>query len=54
MACGTGEGHGFRKSENIRRSLDGEFFFYGMVWGFTPAEASKGVDPKLPVVNSAL
>lgn len=31
-----GEGHGFRKAENIRRALEGELSFYGQVWGFEP------------------
>jgi len=35
-----GEGHGFRKSENIQRSLSCELFFYGKVLGFTPADAT--------------
>jgi len=33
-----GEQHGFRKAENIKRSLDGEFYFYSRVFGFTPAD----------------
>lgn len=33
-----GEQHGFRKAENIKRSLDGEFYFYSRVFGFEPAE----------------
>ncbi|MGV3466094.1 MAG: S9 family peptidase [Heyndrickxia sp.] len=33
-----GEGHGFRMAENIKRSLDGEFYFYSRVFGFEPAE----------------
>ncbi len=32
-----GEGHGFRKAENIKRALEGELYFYGRVFGFTPA-----------------
>lgn len=32
-----GEGHGFRKAENIKRALDGELYFYGRVFGFEPA-----------------
>jgi dipeptidyl aminopeptidase/acylaminoacyl peptidase len=32
-----GEGHGFRRAENIKRSLEGELYFYGRVFGFTPA-----------------
>ena len=33
-----GEGHGFRKSENIKRALDAELYFYGRVFGFSPAD----------------
>ena len=33
-----GEGHGFRKLENIRRSYEAELSFYGQVFGFTPAD----------------
>lgn len=33
-----GEGHGFRKAENIRRSIHAEFAFYAHVFGFIPAE----------------
>lgn len=32
-----GEQHGFRKADNIKRSLDGEFEFYAKVFGFEPA-----------------
>jgi len=38
-----GEQHGFRKAENIVRSLEAELFFYGAVFGFSPA------DPIAPV-----
>ena len=31
----TGEQHGFRKAENIRRALEAELFFYSKVFGFT-------------------
>ena len=31
-----GEQHGFRKAENIVRSLEAELAFYGRVFGFTP------------------
>jgi dipeptidyl aminopeptidase/acylaminoacyl peptidase len=31
-----GEQHGFRKAENIVRSLESELMFYGRVFGFTP------------------
>jgi len=33
-----GEGHGFRRAENIKRSLDAELYFYGRVFGFQPAD----------------
>lgn len=34
----AGEQHGFRRAENIKRSLDGELYFYGRVFGFELAE----------------
>ena len=40
-----GEGHGFRKPENIINSLQSELSFYGQVFGFTPA----GQLPKLTI-----
>jgi dipeptidyl aminopeptidase/acylaminoacyl peptidase len=33
-----GEGHGFRKAENIERSLEAELYFYSRVFGFEPAD----------------
>jgi dipeptidyl aminopeptidase/acylaminoacyl peptidase len=33
-----GEQHGFRRAENIKRTLDSEFYFYSRVFGFEPAE----------------
>ena len=39
-----GEPHGFRKAENIVRSLEAELAFYGWVFGFTP-------DGELPAVR---
>lgn len=33
-----GEQHGFRRAENIKRTLDGEFYFYSRVFGFELAE----------------
>ena len=39
-----GEQHGFRRAENIRRSLDGEFYFYSRVFGYTPAETIEPVE----------
>jgi dipeptidyl aminopeptidase/acylaminoacyl peptidase len=32
-----GEGHGFRKAENIVKSLEAELSFYAQVLGFEPA-----------------
>ena len=34
----SNEGHGFRQSENIKRALEGELYFYGRVFGFQPAD----------------
>ena len=34
-----GEGHGFRRAENIIRAKEAELYFYGRVFGFTPADA---------------
>ena len=34
-----GEQHGFRRAENIKRTLDGEFYFYSRVFGFETADA---------------
>jgi dipeptidyl aminopeptidase/acylaminoacyl peptidase len=33
-----GEGHGFRKAENIQRTAEVELYFYSRVFGFTPAD----------------
>jgi dipeptidyl aminopeptidase/acylaminoacyl peptidase len=32
-----GEQHGFRRAENIKRSLDAELYFYSRIFGFDPA-----------------
>ncbi|MFN8590009.1 MAG: S9 family peptidase [Thermomicrobiales bacterium] len=37
MVLFEGEGHGFRRAENIRRALEGELDFYGQVFAFAPA-----------------
>lgn len=37
-----GEQHGFRKAENIKRSLDAELSFYAQIFGFEPAD---DIDP---------
>ncbi len=39
-----GEQHGFRRAENIKRTLDGEFYFYSRIFGFEPAEAIEPVE----------
>ena len=42
-----GEQHGFRKAENIKRALDGEFYFYSRVFGYEPADT---IEP-VPIYN---
>ena len=37
------EQHGFRRAETIKRVLQAELYFYGRVFGFTPAEAIEPV-----------
>ncbi len=39
-----GEGHGFRKAENIRRSYDLELWFYGQALGFEPFDQVEPVE----------
>lgn len=39
-----GEQHGFRQAANIRRALDAELYFYGRIFGFTPADEIEPVD----------
>ena len=43
----VGEGHGFRRAENIKRSLENELYFYGRVFGFEPADELD----ELPIAN---
>ena len=38
-----GEQHGFRRAETIKRALEAELYFYGKVFGFTPADAIEPV-----------
>jgi dipeptidyl aminopeptidase/acylaminoacyl peptidase len=38
-----GEQHGFRRSENIKRSLEAELYFYGRIFGFEPADEIEAV-----------
>jgi dipeptidyl aminopeptidase/acylaminoacyl peptidase len=33
-----GEQHGFRKAENLKRSIEAEMYFYSKVFGFEPAD----------------
>ncbi len=40
----AGEQHGFRRSENIVRSLEAELWFYGRVFGFEPADAIEPIE----------
>jgi dipeptidyl aminopeptidase/acylaminoacyl peptidase len=42
-----GEGHGFRRGENIRRAIEAELYFVGRVFGFEPAD---GLEP-LPIAG---
>ena len=39
----AGEQHGFRRSENIRRSVEAELYFYAQVFGFVPADTIEPV-----------
>ena len=38
-----GEQHGFRRSENIKRALEAELYFYSRVFGFELGEAVEPV-----------
>ncbi|MDR7400981.1 MAG: S9 family peptidase [Armatimonadota bacterium] len=42
-----GEQHGFRRAETIRRVLEAELYFYGRIFGFSPADT---LDP-VPIHN---
>ncbi|MCY3838246.1 MAG: prolyl oligopeptidase family serine peptidase [Gammaproteobacteria bacterium] len=39
-----GEGHGFRRAENVRRAIEAEYAFFAKVFGFEPADDLSGVD----------
>ncbi len=43
----AGEQHGFRQAENIKRALDGEFYFYSRIFGFPPSPDI----PPIPIDN---
>ncbi|MHA1567319.1 MAG: S9 family peptidase [Alphaproteobacteria bacterium] len=45
----AGEGHGFRKAENVKRALEAELYFFGRVFGFTPHDEI----PPVPIANMA-
>ncbi|WP_267382972.1 S9 family peptidase [Cyanobacterium sp. uoEpiScrs1] len=45
------EQHGFRCAENIKRALDGEFYFYSQIFGFAPAEKLEPIKIIYPVGN---
>lgn len=40
----AGEQHGFRRAENIKRSLDGELYFYAKIFGFELADEVEPVE----------
>jgi dipeptidyl aminopeptidase/acylaminoacyl peptidase len=42
-----GEQHGFRQAANIKRTLDGELYFYGKIFRFEPADR---IEP-IPIAN---
>ena len=44
-----GEQHGFRKAENMKRSIELELYFYSRVFGFKPADK---IEP-VPIANMA-
>jgi len=39
-----GEGHGFRKMDTIRRTLEAELYFYSRVFGFAPGDRIEPVE----------
>jgi dipeptidyl aminopeptidase/acylaminoacyl peptidase len=39
-----GEQHGFRRAENIKRSMDAELYFYSRIFGFELAEPVEPVE----------
>jgi dipeptidyl aminopeptidase/acylaminoacyl peptidase len=46
-----GEGHGFRRQENIQRSLEAELLFYAQVFGFEPADAIEPISIEPPIAR---
>jgi dipeptidyl aminopeptidase/acylaminoacyl peptidase len=49
----AGEQHGFRKAENIIRAQEAELAFYGLVFGFTPADAIAPFEVRHPKTPAA-
>lgn len=39
-----GEGHGFRRAENVRRAIEAEYAFFAKVFDFEPADDLPGID----------
>ena len=39
-----GEGHGFRKAENIVRGLEAEYSFFAQIFDFEPADAMPRIE----------
>ncbi|MBM6700625.1 prolyl oligopeptidase family serine peptidase, partial [Bifidobacterium pullorum subsp. saeculare] len=39
-----GEQHGFRKEATIRRAAEAELAFYGMIFGFEPADEIEPIE----------
>ena len=38
------EAHGFRMSENIKKALDSEYYFYARIFGFQPAQSVNPIE----------
>jgi hypothetical protein len=48
-----GEGHGFRRQENIQRSLEAELLFHAQVFGFQPADIIEPIAIEPPIARRA-
>lgn len=48
-----GEGHGFRRAANVRRATAAELAFYGLVFGFEPADDLPPLELVLPSTPAA-
>src|SRR5262249_59878444 len=42
----AGEGHGFRKSQNAKRALEGHLSFLARIFGFEPADEVQPSEPE--------